>query len=240
MYQQELFTAETVDVPETTAPVKKLSYRQRARLGLVSRTMSPEAKEKISEAKKAYWARFSPEERSAMSNRRGAALSPEHKAAIIAANTGLKKTPENLKQMSESRKGKPPSPECMKAAILKLKGAKLSEEHRRKIGIARSGDKSNFWKGGIGGNRDRANVNYVIWRDGVFNRDNYTCQGDCCRPRGCALYAHHIKPWSKYPELRYELDNGISLCGDCHAAVDEHFAKFWNNRKELKNKELQT
>jgi hypothetical protein len=51
------------------------------------------------------------------------------------------------------------------------------------------------------------------WRSQVLHRDNHTCQR--C---GAAehLQAHHIKPWAKYPDLRYDLENGITLCRSCH------------------------
>ena len=34
--------------------------------------------------------------------------------------------------------------------------------------------------------------------------------------RGCYLEPHHIKGWSKYPKLRYDVENGVTLCLGCH------------------------
>ena len=54
------------------------------------------------------------------------------------------------------------------------------------------------------------------WKREIKQRD-----GDACRACGetIPLHAHHIKPRSKYPELALELDNGITLCGNCHARL---------------------
>ena len=52
------------------------------------------------------------------------------------------------------------------------------------------------------------------WRREVFMRDNYICQ--CCKKRGGYLEADHIKPWAFFPEIRYELSNGRTLCRKCH------------------------
>ena len=53
------------------------------------------------------------------------------------------------------------------------------------------------------------------WKRSVKKRD-----GRC---RKCEvtinLHAHHIKPRYKYPELKWKLDNGITLCGNCHARL---------------------
>ena len=69
---------------------------------------------------------------------------------------------------------------------------------------------------------------YIHWRTKVFERDRWTCQ--TCRARGVYVEAHHIKPFSlivkennikdmetaeKCEEL-WNLDNGVTLCGDCH------------------------
>ncbi len=51
---------------------------------------------------------------------------------------------------------------------------------------------------------------------GLFVRDLYTCQH--CAQHGGTLEAHHIKPWVSFPALRFEIDNGITLCVPCHKA----------------------
>ena len=62
------------------------------------------------------------------------------------------------------------------------------------------------------------------WRTKVFERDNYTCQ--ICGVKNCFLTAHHIKSRAKFPKLRYNVSNGITLCELCHAKSDWHYAKF--------------
>ena len=65
--------------------------------------------------------------------------------------------------------------------------------------------------------RNRECKQYRDWRESVFIRDNYTCQ--YCGKRGGTLNAHHIKPYSKYPNLRTDVNNGITLCERCHKEV---------------------
>jgi hypothetical protein len=55
---------------------------------------------------------------------------------------------------------------------------------------------------------------YKEWRNAVFKRDRYKCH-KCGSKKG--IQAHHIKGWAKHPESRFDVDNGVTLCIDCHA-----------------------
>ncbi|MEY3429422.1 MAG: hypothetical protein RI930_249 [Pseudomonadota bacterium] len=56
------------------------------------------------------------------------------------------------------------------------------------------------------------------WRYLVFKRDGFVCQAkNCFEKKG--LHAHHIKEFAKYPELRLEVSNGLTLCKSCHNKI---------------------
>lgn len=71
----------------------------------------------------------------------------------------------------------------------------------------------------------RGSYQYRLWREAVFARDNWTCQGEGCGKRGCYLEADHIKSWSKFPELRFAIDNGRTLCVPCHEKTPNYKGK---------------
>lgn len=67
--------------------------------------------------------------------------------------------------------------------------------------------------------RQRNSKQYSEWRTSVFKRDNYKCVW--CGSVG-DLNADHIKPFSKFPELRLDIDNGRTLCIPCHKKTDSY------------------
>ncbi len=88
------------------------------------------------------------------------------------------------------------------------------------------------WKGGSGTKRHQAmgKLEYRNWRKFVFERDNYTCQD--CTATSTYLHADHIIGWSENETLRYDVDNGQTLCYKCHykktfKKIDEDKALLW-------------
>lgn len=130
---------------------------------------------------------------------------------------GKKHTKESKIKISLANKGKP-SP---------MKGRNHTEETKQKISEilrknSKKGEDSHSYKDGklIKRRGLRFSKEYKNWRYDVYSRDGFTCQ-KCGDSKGGNLNAHHIKPFSEYPKLRFKLDNGITLCKPCHKK--EHY-----------------
>ena len=103
-----------------------------------------------------------------------------------------------------------------------------SEEYRKKASTLfkqyakegrltpRYGINNNFWKGGIASlqNKARQTLEYKDWRKAIYEYDNYRCV--VCDTNE-DLHAHHVLSFADYPELRYDTDNGVTLCRSCHS-----------------------
>ena len=101
-------------------------------------------------------------------------------------------------------------------------GRKLSEETKEKIRKVqllktRRGKESNLWKHGKYPEHLilRRSAKYKAWRKAVFERDRYACVLGG-QKHGNKLQADHIKSFSKFPKLRFDLSNGRTLCVECH------------------------
>lgn len=81
----------------------------------------------------------------------------------------------------------------------------------------------------------RASQEYTNWRNAVFVRDSMTCQ--CCGhvgpTSGAGMHAHHKYNFSKYKELRYNVDNGITMCRGCHIGFHTDYGNQNNTPEQL-------
>jgi 5-methylcytosine-specific restriction endonuclease McrA len=115
---------------------------------------------------------------------------------------------------------------------------KHSEQTKRKISIRTKettprGDKCHSWKGGITpiNEKIRKSVEYKLWRDNIFKRDNYICQN--CKNIGGNLHAHHIVNFSKDKYLRFSINNGITLCKKCHNNFHKKYGIKNNTKQQI-------
>lgn len=72
----------------------------------------------------------------------------------------------------------------------------------------------------------RKSIIYKIWRDNVFERDNFTCCD--CGLRGGILNAHHLEEFAKNRAKRFEVENGKTYCYLCHRKL--HMIKWMTNK----------
>ena len=84
-----------------------------------------------------------------------------------------------------------------------------------------AGNKNSMWKGGVTSvnNKIRKTKEYKGWAISVYKRDYYICQDCGIKCRANDIIAHHIKSFADYPELRFKINNGITLCRSCHKKI---------------------
>jgi hypothetical protein len=193
--------------------------KKKISIALIGRSLSPETIKKM----------------------KGRKMHPNTRKALDIALIGHKTSEETRRKIGEankiSQKGKHLSEETKRkiSEHSYIKGKHLSIEHRKKIGKANSGEKSNLWRGGLSAKNMiiRRSLEYKLWRESVFERDNFTCIW--CGQHGGKLEADHIKPFSLYPELRFAIDNGRTLCIPCHKTTETYGKKINDLLAGLKN-----
>jgi len=157
--------------------------------------------------------------------KKGHPVSLETRERISKSNKGKKRTKETRKKLSEAHKGIRP--------WARGKHWKMSEEGRKKNSEAHKGKKSYLWRGGITpiNAKIRNGIEFRLWREAVFARDNWTCQK--CKERGLYLHSHHILNFATYLELRFAIDNGITLCKKCHREFHKIYGKKKNTKEQM-------
>jgi len=139
--------------------------------------------------------------------RKGVILSDETKNKISLSKTGKKMDKEMVRKrnikVGLANKGKSFCEEAKRKSIIALK-LRVGKLHPRWIE-----DRSKLKR--YTGSEERRSPAYKFWRKEVFERDNYKCR-ICNKDCNGKIEAHHILSWSKHSELRYEVNNGITLC----------------------------
>ncbi len=145
-------------------------------------------------------------------------------------NKGLKHSKKTRKKIGDGNRGKKLSEETKRKIGLNgfhygMLGKKMSVETRKKMSLSHKGEKAYQWQGGITSvnAKIRNSLEYRLWREAVFKRDDWTCIW--CGKIGGKLHADHIKSFSQYPELRFAIDNGRTLCIKCHETTDNYKGK---------------
>ena len=121
------------------------------------------------------------------------------------------------RKMSDSRKGQVAwNKGLIGVSKGRPKGMKHTEEAKKKMSEALRGRRPWNYIDGQSKNAKRAygTIRYKEWRMSVYERDEFICQ--ICRAWGKRLNCHHIKSFYDYPELRFDIENGITFCEDCH------------------------
>ena len=121
--------------------------------------------------------------------------------------------------------------ELIKKTSIKNIGKKRTDEQRMNISLSLRGEKSSFYIDGRTSKNQkiRASSQFAEWRNKVFERDNWTCQKT--KIKGNYLEAHHIQNFSEYIELRFTVENGITLSEEEHQKFHNKYG-FKNNTKE--------
>ncbi len=167
--------------------------------------------------------------------------SPETLERLRISHLGFRPTEETRRKLSKNNSrywlGKHHSEESLekmrKASSLRVPSE--DELRRRSASMIgkNAGSRGWNWKGGLTPiyKTIRQSVDFDIWRNAVFTRDNYTCQKTGVR--GGKLHPHHILNFSQYPELRFAIDNGITLSEKSHREFHKKYGQTGNTKEQL-------
>lgn len=98
------------------------------------------------------------------------------------------------------------------------------------------GENHPSWKGGVTTEAEklRKSKEYEQWRESVFMKDNYTCQ--CCGTYGGRLVAHHLLDYANNVSERFNVENGITLCFNCHdSTIKDSFHNLYGTHGKTPN-----
>lgn len=102
------------------------------------------------------------------------------------------------------------------SAKIRIGKVRFDPEWRKKLSAGQQGIPIEKWEKFLKPENERLwnNFEYREWRKSVLKRDNYLCA--LCNEHEKEMHAHHILTKAKYPHLIFDINNGITLCEDCH------------------------
>jgi hypothetical protein len=153
---------------------------------------------------------------------RAKGLSAEHRAKIGYAFAGRRLSPA---QCAQRKAAWTPELRDYFAALAAKRvwtpamRANLGASKRGRPIVALRGARHYAWKGGVTPERQRARqaLEYGLWRRAVMARDRFRCRR--CGASPGKMVAHHVRAFARFPELRYDVANGMTLCRPCHRLV---------------------
>lgn len=152
----------------------------------------------------------------------GKRFTTEHRAKIGAASKARVVSAETRARISAAKAGRPAGPKSPETCA-RISAATRGKPHPSMLGEGNPnwrkglhGEANGRWLGGItpANTKLRNSLASREWAKSVKGRDNWTCQ--ICDRRGGDMHADHIKAWALFPELRFNIDNGRTLCPPCH------------------------
>jgi hypothetical protein len=152
---------------------------------------------------------------------------------------------ERKKRISKTLTGRKRTKRSIEKQKLSRIGSKHSDETKRKNGLAHSGEKCHWWKGGITPLRMLIKncFKHRLWRSDIFTRDDFTCV--LCNKRGGRIEVDHYP--KKFSTILFEnkiktledalnceefwnINNGRTVCRNCHIKL--HKGRINKNNKK--------
>lgn len=140
--------------------------------------------------------------------------------------TNIKYGVDNVMQVNEVK-------EKVTATMVERYGVERHAQTEEGI-LQFTGKNNPKWKGGITSEymKLRNSAKQKEWKLSVFTRDDFQCVVCGCNKSG-SFNAHHILNFAEHKHLINEVDNGVTLCRECHQGFHSKYGNKNNNQNQL-------